>query len=161
MPSHPFDPCSSPRGGRILAAALLLLATTGCFRYAPIAATDLRPGREVRAELGDQGTAELARWIGPRGVSVRGRVQAVTDSAYTLAVTEVVRRNGVTEPWRGESIVVPRPYVASLGERRFDRTRTLLVGLGVAAALVGVDAALGDEGILFRGRGRDAGGVRR
>ena len=140
--------------------SLLLPALAGCYRYAPLAPADLRPGQEVRAELGDQGTAELARWIGPRGVSLRGRLQTVTDSAFTIQVTEVVRRNGVTEPWIGETLHVPRPFVATLGERRFDRRRTLLLGLGVVAGLVGIDAALGDAGVLFRGRGGNNSGQR-
>lgn len=126
----------------------------------PLAPSELRPGREVRAELDDQGTAELARWIGPRGVSLSGRLQSVADTAFTIQVTEVVRRNGVTEPWVGETIVVPRPYIATLGERRFDRRRTLLLGLGVVAGLVGIDAALGDAGVLFRGRGGNQSGQR-
>lgn len=154
-------PARGLRAARPERALLLLLPlAAGCYRYAPIAPADLRPGREVRAELGDQGTAELARWIGPRGVSVSGRLQTVTDSAYTIQVTEIVRRNGVTEPWVGETLVVPRPFVATLGERRFDRRRTLLLGLGVVAGLVGIDAALGDAGVLFRGRGGNQGGQR-
>ena len=142
------------------AAALLLLGAAGCYRYAPLAPSELQPGREVRAELGDRGAAELARWIGPRGVSVAGRLQRVSDSSLTISVTEVVRRDGVTEPWRGEPVVVARPDVAAFRERRFDRARTLLAGLGVAAVLLGADAALGESGLLFRGRGREGGGAR-
>ena len=147
------------RAGRLL-LPIALLASVGCYKYTPLAPTDLRPGQEVLAELGDQGAAELARWIGPRGVSLRGRLQTVTDSAFTIQVTEVVRRNGVTEPWIGETLLVPRPFVATLGERRFDRRRTLLLGLGVVAGLVGIDAALGDAGVLFRGRGGNNPGQR-
>jgi hypothetical protein len=71
-----------------------------------------------------------------------------------------VRRNGVTEPWVGETVVVPRPYVASFGERRFDRKRTALVGLGAVVALLGVDAILGEAGFVFRGRGGNGSGAR-
>ena len=35
-----------------------------------------------------------------------------------------------------------------------------LVGLGAVALMVGVDAMLGDAGVLFRGRGRSGGGQR-
>ena len=135
----------------------MLLSSTlplaGCHRYTQLAPADLAPGRVVRAELGDQGTADLARWIGPRSEYVGGRLESVSDTALTLSVTQVVRRNGVTEPWQGESITVPRSYLTSVSERRFDRTRTLLLGAGIVAAFLTVDAALGDAGILFRGRG--------
>ncbi|HEY0971916.1 MAG TPA: hypothetical protein VGE02_13180 [Gemmatimonadales bacterium] len=140
----------------LLPCATLLastLSTTGCHRYTQLAPDDLAPGRVVRAELGDQGTAELARWIGPRSEYVGGRLDSVSDTAFTMSVTQVVRRNGVTEPWRGEQILVPRSYVSSVSERRFDRTRTILLGAGIVAAFLTVDAALGDDGILFRGRG--------
>lgn len=144
-------------GGMIL----LALLASGCHRYAALAPADLSPGRQVRAELGDDGSADLARWIGPRGVAVGGRIESVSDSALTISVTEVVRRNGVAESWRGEQVSVPRSQLATVRERRFDRTRTLLLGAGVVAALVSVDAALGDAGLLFRGRGGTGSGARK
>ncbi|HEX5580903.1 MAG TPA: hypothetical protein VFX39_04945 [Gemmatimonadaceae bacterium] len=159
-----MQPHASHNAARIRCRVALLLGAflaSGCYHYTPVAPVDVQPGRRVRAELGDQGAAELARWVGPRSVSVEGRVENVSDSALTISVTEVVRRNGVTEPWQGESVLVPRSYVASLRQRRFDRTRTLLLSAGVAAALVSVDAALGQSGFFFRGRGGAGSGGRK
>ena len=120
----------------------------GCYRYVPVAPADLEPGGELRVELGDRGTAELARWIGPRGAAVVGRVEAVSDSSVTLAVSDVTRINGSTEPWRGEAVAVPRTFAESWQTKRFDRKRTLIATLGTVAALVGLDLMMGDHGFI-------------
>ena len=121
---------------------------TGCYRYVPVAPADLQPGGELRVELGDRGTAEMARWIGPRGAAVMGRVEAVNDSSVTLAVSDVTRINGSIDPWRGEAVAVPRAFAESWQTKQFDRKRTVIATLGTVAALVGLDLLLGDNGFI-------------
>lgn len=145
---------------RRFALAGLLAATTGCYRYTPLSPADVTPGRTVRVELDDQGTAELARWIGARGASLEGRVQAVSDTAITLAVTDVVRLNGVTEPWKDESVLVPRRFAESLGVRRLDRQRTIWTSVGTLAAIVAGSAIVGNGNGLFGIGGGKSGSVK-
>lgn len=142
-----------------LAAGFVLLG--GCYHYTAVAPANVTPGRTVRVELGDQGTAELARWIGARGASLQGRVQTVSDTALMLAVSDVVRLNGVTEPWNAESVLIPRRLAESFTERRFDRRRTVLASVGTLAALFAANALMGNDGGLFGIGGRNSGGARR
>jgi hypothetical protein len=132
--------------GRAVVAGFVLL--TGCYRYVPVAPAELQPGGELQVDLGDRGTAELARWIGPRGASITGRVTAVSDSGVTLAVSDVTRINGSTEPWRGEPVLVPRDYAERWRTKHFDRKRTWLVGAGTVAVLMAIDLALGADGFI-------------
>lgn len=138
----------------------LLAVAAGCYHYTPLAPADVAPGRTVRVELGDQGTAELARWIGARGASLEGRVQAVDDTAITLAVSDVVRLNGVTEPWKDESVLVPLRLAQSVGVRRLDRPRTIWTSVGALAALIAANSVMGNGGGLFGVGGRNSGSRR-
>ncbi|MHB1223050.1 MAG: hypothetical protein ACYC2G_03245 [Gemmatimonadaceae bacterium] len=142
---------------RRFALAGLLVATAGCYRYTTLAPADVTPGHTVRVELDDQGTAELSRWIGARGASLEGRVQAVSDTAITLAVTDVVRLNGVTEPWKSESVLIPRRLAESVGVRRLDRQRTIWTSVGTLAALIAANSIMGNGNGLFGLGGRNSG----
>jgi hypothetical protein len=58
-------------------------------------------------------------------------------------VTSATKRNGVEDPWNGETVAVRREYVSSIERKVFSPARSLLAG-GAFAALGGVFyAALG------------------
>ncbi|HEX6630700.1 MAG TPA: hypothetical protein VF048_06400, partial [Gemmatimonadaceae bacterium] len=76
------------------------------------------------------------------------RVQAVTDSMVTLAVSDVTRLDGSTDPWRGEMVQVPRGYGERWETKHFDRKRTLLASVGTVAVLLAIDLALGNDGFI-------------
>ena len=113
------------------------LVTGGCYTYREPPATGVPPGREVRVLLTDAGAAAVAPWVGPRVVSIAGRLTSSQDSAVTLAVTAIEKRNGVEDVWRGEPVQVRREHIESLQERTFSRGRSLVAG-GVAVGLLGM-----------------------
>ena len=141
---------------RLAIAGVTALASAGCYTYAPLTLAEVTPGRTVRVTLDDHGTAELSQWIGARGASLEGRVQSVTDTSMILAVTDVVRLNGATEPWTDESVSIPRRLAESIGVRRLNRQRTVLTSIGALAAAFAANSLLGNGGGLFGIGGRNS-----
>jgi hypothetical protein len=66
---------------------------------------------------------------------LEGSLLDVTDTAYVLAVHNVIGLSGARTRWSGERVALPRDYVARTFERRFSRSRTTLVVTGVVAAV--------------------------
>ncbi len=140
-----------------IALCTILLISTGCYRYAAIEGVAPRSGERVRVELTDQGTAELARLLGPGPVAIAGRVLTADDGELTLGVQAVAFRRREEQFWVGERLSIPRPLIARVERRTLSRTRTALTTVAslVAAVLV-VDFFTGGEA-LFGGK-RDGGG---
>lgn len=116
--------------------AVVALVSSACYKYAPIQGIERDVGLTVRLRLTDQGSIDLAPYIGPTITTVEGTVSAVSDSALTLSMTNAVQRNGIETPWKGERVVFPRSKIASIQEKSIDRGRSwLLAGGGVAATL--------------------------
>ena len=65
-------------------------------------------------------------------------VEASTDSSYVLRVSSVRYLNGQSNQWSGEPLTVRANLVSSAQERKFSRSRTWALGLGVAAAVLAV-----------------------
>src|SRR2546429_4136717 len=86
--------------------------------------------------LTDAGSEDLARYIGPDVRVVRGRFQSTSERGLTVSVSQVELRRGDVLSWQGESVVVPRAFVASLEERRVSRGRIVLLAGGSILALL-------------------------
>ena len=140
---------------RVTAAALVLLSA--CYNYTPVEGGASAVGREVVLELSERGSIDLAPRLGAQLRSVSGRISGFTDDAYLVAVTQTTSRAGVETLWRGESAVVPRADVVSVGDRRLDKRRSWIVvgltALGVALAGEAFGVNTGLDG-LFPGGGR-------
>lgn len=144
---------SFPAQRRLVSASLslsvaALALTQGCYRYAPLTTEELSPGSVVRLRLTAPGAERLASVVGPGTTTVDGRVIAVSDTAYLVAVSGVVRHgpSGATDGdegtpvgWSGEQISLPRSALSGAQRRVLDRKRSFVVaGIGVAAiALTG------------------------
>jgi len=133
----------------VLSAALVGAA---CYTYTPLATPDPAPGTQVSLVLSDQGRVGMGPRIGQGVARVDGAVVGASDTAYVLSVSDILGINGSRSPWAGETVEVRRTYVSNSLERRFSRSRTLLVSGGAAAAVVAF--------ILTRTRlGRGGGGA--
>jgi hypothetical protein len=143
----------------IVCALAATLLTGGCYTYAEPPATGVSRGQAVRVLLTDAGTAAVAPWVGPRVVSISGRLMSSADSAVTLALTTTEKRNGTDDLWRGEPVLIRREYIESLQRRTFSGSRTFVAG-GVAVGLAAIlYAALGGfNGSSSSGSGGPAGG---
>jgi hypothetical protein len=142
------------RGNRPAAAILLLavLPLSACYRAVPLETSQPVPGTRIVAQLTEQGTEEMARWVGPGAVAVEGIAGEVRPSAWELRLLSVQQRNGVETFWNQEPVLFPREALASVWVREFDRTRTYLTAAGVTAGVIVLGRLFGMGG-LFGGSG--------
>lgn len=125
---------------RLLSFAVLLLC--GCYVNVPLA-TSPGPGQRVHVSLTDQGSVDLAQYLGRNVASVDGRLVRGTDSALSLSVSQVSTRAGQDEFWKGETITLPRRTIATVEHRKLSFWRSGLV----ASALVAGVAIIAGSGI--------------
>ncbi|HEU4584702.1 MAG TPA: hypothetical protein VFR95_03085 [Gemmatimonadaceae bacterium] len=100
--------------------------------------------------LTDQGSVDLARYLGRNIGSVDGRLLQGTDSLLTLSVIQVSTRAGDEQFWKGEAVKLPRPAIASVEGRKLSFWRSGLI----ASALVGGIAFVAASGISGNSGGR-------
>lgn len=125
---------------RILPLVAILLC--GCYVNVPMS-TSPDPGERVHVLLTDQGSVDLAQYLGRNVGSVDGRLLDGNDSTLTLSVTSVSTRGGEDEFWKGETVMLPRRSVATVEGRRLSFWRSGLI----ASALVGGLAIIAGSGI--------------
>jgi hypothetical protein len=123
-----------------LAFALLPLVA-GCYSYTPIATLQPAPGTNLSLVLSDEGRMQTAHQVGPYALRVEGALVQATPADYVLAVTDVVDIRGTRSKWTGESVPLPRTYVAMAYEKRFSRSRTALLASAVTAGIVAIIAS--------------------
>ena len=120
----------------IVAAALLLPATTGCYVDRPLWNGEPVPGTEVSLGLSDRGRVALSDRLGPGALNVRGRLASATDSMYVVNVTRVAYIDGgrVTK-WSGEPVNISKNDIGGMSERRLSKSRSW-VAAGITVALL-------------------------
>src|SRR5688500_17121566 len=107
--------------------AVLLVASSACYKYVPVEVSGPPPGSRAHVVLSDEGTVEMARWVGPGTRVIEGDVMSADGAGLTVAVRRVVKRDGIEEYWKGESVTIPRGAVSTYTERRLSRSRTALL----------------------------------
>jgi hypothetical protein len=134
---------------RRLVSLAFAVALAGCYHYTPVTAVSAPEGVRIQVLLTDQGTVDVARWVGPSAEIIEGEVMRQDGAELTLAVRRVQRRNGVEEFWKGEPVSIPRAAVASVGRRQLSWTRTALVSAGFAAGVFVLGRGFGGfEGVF-------------
>lgn len=126
---------------RILPFAAVMLC--GCYITVPLATTSPGPGTRLHVQLTDNGSGELARYLGPNVVSVDGRLLQSTDTAVALSVNTVGMRDGDEQFWKGEAVSLPKGAIATVQQRKLSRWRS---GLLASALIVGIVAIKGAAG---------------
>jgi hypothetical protein len=119
------------RATLLLVAALLQV---GCYNYLPLRRSSLAPSNYLAVTLTESGSEELARYLGPNALVVRGRYLSATDRGLALAVESVESRRGDILRWAGETVVVPGEFVREVEQRQISGSKTVLLA---GAALVG------------------------
>ena len=136
-------------------AAVLMLTFSACYKYVPVEVSGPPPGARAHVVLSDEGTVEMARWVGPGTRAIEGDVVRADANGLTVSVRRIEKRNGIEEFWKGEQVTIPRGAVSTYTERRLSRSRTAILGAGVVAAALVIGQAFGDITGIF---GRDGGG---
>jgi hypothetical protein len=139
-----------------LVLALLLVVLAGCHSYRRMESPAPMRGEQLRIELTDQGSVDVTGQVGPRAITIFGRLTESSGDSLAVAVTGVERRTGTTEIWQGERVSLGRSSIASISRQAISWRRTsLLVAAGVAAYFL--LAGFGDwEGLV--GGGKNGGG---
>jgi hypothetical protein len=120
--------------------ALLLAGVSplaGCYTTRPVTVAP-EPGSTVLLDLTDRARIDLGDRIGPSAARIDGVVQSRNDTAYVLRVSSVTYLNGQSNKWTDEPLTVPSSLVSRARLRQFSRSRTMAVGIGIAAALAAV-----------------------
>jgi hypothetical protein len=118
----------------------VLHVCTACYSYAPVRSTP-QPGAQVALEITDQGRVALNDKIGPGVVRLEGTLAGVEGDELLVDASAVRQFRGYISDLGGVRVRLPQRYVTRMDERRFSRTRTLMVAGGVVAVVVGFFAA--------------------
>jgi len=130
-----------------------------CYQYAAFQPTTSTMGQAVRVTLTDAGSSHVAALVGPGAAYLDGNLASLTDSAYTVALADLGRRNGTEETWKGEQVTVARTEVASIELRKAapGRSAALTAALVGGAALVARAIGAGEGMIRTRAGGPSSG----
>src|SRR6476661_9368442 len=114
---------------KILGALLLC----GCYTYRNESVGDAALLTPIRVELTDEGSQEITKQVGPRGMMLEGVLAARTDSDLVFDVSALTRTNGAEETWHGERVTVPASSVSRIQRRQFSVLNTGLFVAGIVA----------------------------
>ena len=127
----------------LVCVVLALASLAGCYNYAPLRRSELSPSTYLAVTLTEAGSEELARYIGPNILVVRGRYLGPSEGEKGLlvSVSAVETKRGDELSWKGETVALPTDFITSLEVRRLAKGRSLLLaGMG-AGGLVATTLA--------------------
>lgn len=123
---------------RLVLLVAVVSLQAGCYNYLPLRRAELVPSTYLAVTLTESGSEELAPYIGPNVLIIRGRFLSRTDRGLAISVLAVEGRRGDVLEWKGETVTVPGEFVRSLEERKTAAGKTVLLA---GASLVGFFAA--------------------
>ena len=124
-------------GSRVAMLVAVAALQSGCYNYLPLGGSHLVPSTYLAVTLTETGSEDLAQYVGPSVLIVRGRFLSTTERGLSLSVLSVETRRGTVFEWKGENVVVPSEFVRSLEERQVAPGKTvLLAGAGLAGFFV-------------------------
>ena len=131
------------RRSTIRGTAALLLACTACHTYTAIDPSASPAGTDVRVTLTESGGLALGNQFGAVAREVDGRLESASDSAVTVAVTQVTRTSGVEDPWRGEHVTIPRTDIASVQRPTTNVGRSVVLAIALLGGVYLIGNAVG------------------
>jgi hypothetical protein len=127
--------------GRLIVAIGVLPLLAGCYTYLPVATLQPAPGTNLSLVLSDEGRMQSMRQVGPYAMRIEGELLQATPADFVLAVSDVVDIRGTRSKWAGESVSLPRSYVMTTYEKRFSRSKTIMMATAVAGGIVALIAS--------------------
>ena len=137
---------------RAVPITVLAVVLCGCYTYAEPKTATLEPGKQLRVQLTLTGGDSLARFLGPNVASVDGRLVIVNETSYEVGVTQVVMHGGMEQYWKGETVTLPKPFVASIEERTLSWGKTGILAGAIVLTAYALNQS-GATGGLFQGHG--------
>lgn len=143
-------PGQRPRSSASRACAAVVLAVlasaTACTEYVPAPLGGLTSESKVAVTLTATGMDSLERALGPGVQRVSGRYTGTNGDAVVLRVDATEGPRAPERRWSGESVALPRRFVAQVEIGRISRTRTALATVGAIGALVALNAGVNGAG---------------
>jgi len=128
------------RSASLVTVALLQV---GCYNYLPLRRSTLVPSSYLAVTLTESGSEELALYLGPNALVVRGRYLSATERGLALSVESVESRRGDLAHWAGETVVVPGEFVRQVEQRTVSPSKTVLLAGAAVAGFVIASQAFG------------------
>jgi hypothetical protein len=94
-------------------------------------------GAQVALEVTDEGRVALNEKIGPGVVRLEGTLAGVEGDELLVDASAVRQVRGYITDLGGVRVRLPKNYVTRMDERRFSKSRTLMVVGGVVAVVAG------------------------
>jgi hypothetical protein len=91
----------------------------------------------VALEVTDEGRLALNEKIGPGVVRLEGTLAGMEGDELLVDASAVKQVRGYITDLGGVRVRLPKSYVTRMDERRFSRSRTLMVAGGVVAIVAG------------------------
>ena len=125
---------------RVIGTTALAFLLGGCYTMQPVGRVVPDARTKVAFDITDAGRVALGSTMVPEIDRIEGRVLSAQDSSYLVAVSTVRLLRGSVQVWSGEQVRVNPQHVSNSYIKRFDRTRSVLLGVaivgGAAAILV-------------------------
>jgi hypothetical protein len=120
-----------------MALTLVLLSTSGCFRYIPVELETLPPGENVRVYVSRSVIQQLQEVGDFTDPVVRGRIVRRNDEELFVWVPIGARQVGFHSTELGQDVRIPLTEIVQLERREIDRIGTgALVAGGIGTAAV-------------------------
>ncbi len=138
---------------RRFAPFVLIVALAGCYTYAPLTPPTLTPppGKDLRVQLTLTGGDSLARFVGPNVASIDGRLVLTNEDGLEIGVKQVTMHDGMEQYWKGETVMIPKQYIASIEGRKFSWPKTGLLAGVVVVSLLALQASGAVSGVFGSG----------
>ena len=120
----------------VAVAVGVLHVCTACYSYAPVRSTP-QAGAQVALEVTDEGRVALNEKIGPGVVRLEGTLAGMEGDELLVDASAVRQVRGYITDLGGVRVRLPQKYVTRMDERRFSKSRTLMVLGGVVAVVAG------------------------
>ena len=133
-----FSASPAPRAGLALALLLGFLATSACYRYAPLLGEPPAPGAEVRVRLSGGAASELSDRVGQPVRSLEGAVLASSPDSLVLDVGWGALYAGTMFEGRRDTLTFRSDQVLEVDERAFSAVRTTGVAVALAAVILAI-----------------------
>jgi hypothetical protein len=136
---------------KIVAVVVAISFLVGaCSTYAPTSLAAAPTSGTVRFDLTDAAHSESFGSLGTQVTSVEGRVRSTSDSAVTIAVSEVGRVAADNQAYQGDMITIPTRYIGRVEQKRTQVGRSLLVAGAVLGAVVWIGSQAGHGSVSSR-----------
>lgn len=130
-----------------LVAGLSFLATA-CSTYLPLPSPVDRANGMVRLSLTEEARSQRFGALGSDLVAVEGEVRSSSDSAVTVAVSQVERIAADDQSVQNETVTIPTRYIGRVEQKRTLVGRSMLLAGAVVSGviLLGLHFGGGDVG---------------